>query len=233
MRWASSVVERAVGDAPAAGDDHDAVAGRGDLLEHVAGEQHRAAVGGVVAERVRSARRACGSSPVAGSSSSRTSGSASSAAASARRRRVPNEHAPIRRPAIASRPARSSASSGSPRLARAAASVSSSRAVRPGWKPSRSSTPFTRPVVSRRPAVALARPNRMRNVVVFQRRWAEEAAHAALRDRERRARRRRPCVRSAWSGPRRRADPPVRGCRSAIYMRCSVVSPSVPCPLSA
>ena len=58
--------ERAVGDQPAVVDDHDLVDGLGDLGQHVAREQHRAALGGQVAQEVAQPADALGVEAVGG-----------------------------------------------------------------------------------------------------------------------------------------------------------------------
>ena len=58
--------ERAVRDEPAVVDHDDLVDGLGDLGQHVAGEQHRAALGGEVAQEVAQPADALGVEPVGG-----------------------------------------------------------------------------------------------------------------------------------------------------------------------
>ena len=130
--------------------------------------------------RPRSQRIPSGSSPLSGSSKISTPGSPSIAAARLSRCRMPSENRPTARPATSDSPVRASTSSTRRRGSPVAVVMTRKcwAALRPGWKVLLSSAAPTRrtgsgsrwygrPSMVAVPAVGLARPSRMRRVLVL------------------------------------------------------------------
>ena len=145
---AGQLADGALGDEPAAADDHDVVDGLRDLGEHVAGDQHRAALGGAA----RAGSRAASGCPAGRGRWRARRGPAPRVAEQRAGEPEPLAHAervPARAPVGRARRARPARSTSSTREARQPAPSRASarrwsRPLRPGCAPATSSFAPTR-----------------------------------------------------------------------------------------